>query len=226
MYYKLIRKLLSIIKKKLLVKGVTSTPSIICNNCIAGIIYSDLKCKFYSPTINLFFYAPDYIKFLEDLKFYLSNSINFSFNSKYFEQQATYPVGKLHDIEIHFLHYHSFNEAENDWHKRVARVNYDNLFVIGSDRDLCNDEIKDRFAKLPFKNKIFFTSKPAKYKHEIFFDEYVHDESVGDLIAADKAWYFYFDVVQWINTGLIKQHTFHKMLFKNFRALKTKQHLN
>jgi uncharacterized protein (DUF1919 family) len=220
--YKILRKLLQWFKNKNVNKKVLKSISIICNNCIGGIIYSDLKLQFNSPTINLFFYGPDYIKFIEDLKYYISQNIHFSFESKYFEQQTKYPVGKLHDIEIHFLHYHDFHEAENDWYKRAERVDFENLFVIGSDRDLCNDEIKRRFAKLPFKNKIFFTSKPSNYKHEIFFEEYIDSKCVGDLIADDKAWYFYFDVVHWINTGIINKNYLSIFFFKKFRKVKKK----
>lgn len=56
-------------------KVKTKRPTIIASNCNGGIIYHDLGMKFYSPTINLFFYPKDYIKFISNLKYYLSLSI-------------------------------------------------------------------------------------------------------------------------------------------------------
>ena len=38
--------------------------TIISSNCIGGVIYSDLHRKFLSPTINLFFSAKDFLKFV------------------------------------------------------------------------------------------------------------------------------------------------------------------
>ena len=45
-------------------------PSIISSNCNGGFIYHDLNLKFFSPTINLFFYPKDYIKFIANLEYY------------------------------------------------------------------------------------------------------------------------------------------------------------
>ena len=218
--YKILKKILQWKKNKLLKNNFKIAPSIICNNCIGGIIYSDMKLKFNSPTINLFFFAPDYIKFVENLIFYFTQNLVFSFKSKYYQSDVKYPVGILHDIEIHFLHYSSFQECELNWYKRIGRIDYKNVFIIGSDRDFCTEEIRIRFAKLPFKNKVFFSSKPQNFSHEIFFDEYLHTESVGDLIADDKGWYFYFDVKYWFSTGKIRKRKLWKLLFKCFRNIK------
>ena len=46
--------------------------SIISMNCTGGILYHDLGLQFRSPTVNLFMRAEDFIKFCENLEFYLS----------------------------------------------------------------------------------------------------------------------------------------------------------
>jgi uncharacterized protein (DUF1919 family) len=194
--------------------------TIICNNCIAGVIYSDFGRKFQSPTINLFFYATDYIKFLENLKFYLKQQIKFSKDSKHTNSTILYPIGILGDIEIHFQHYESEQDAADAWHRRIQRIDYDNLFIIGSDRDNSTEEIRQRFSELSFEHKIYFTSKPCKYKQEIFFEEYKEQDCIGELIDEDKAWYFYFDVPKWINEGIIKKNILKKSIFRYYRKLK------
>lgn len=96
-------------RKKLTNKNI----SIISNNCIAGVLYHDLKCQFKSPTINLFFPKPeDFIKYVQNMEFYNKNELI------QIDSDQTYPVGKLFDIEIHFMHYSSFKEAKKCWNTR------------------------------------------------------------------------------------------------------------
>ncbi|RZK15272.1 MAG: DUF1919 domain-containing protein, partial [Flavobacterium sp.] len=186
--------------------------TIICNNCIGGVIYSDFQKQFQSPTINLFFYAPDYIKFLENLNYYLGQKLCFVSESKYTTERLGYPIGKLDDIEIHFQHYASEEDAYDCWCRRITRIDFDNLYIIGSDRDYSTEEIRHRFSKLPYQNKLYFVSRPAKYKHEIYFDLYKGQQFIGELISDKKAWYYYFDFSEWINNGVIKQYYFRKKL--------------
>ena len=90
-----------------------------------GVIYHDLVLQFLSPTINLFFSPNDFCKFCLNLKYYISLQI------KEKESPKPYPVGMVGDIELNFMHYESFEEARQCWEKRKARINYDNLVVIG-----------------------------------------------------------------------------------------------
>lgn len=46
--------------------------SIISTNCIGGVLSHDLGLQFKSPTVNLFFRAEDFIKFCENLEYYMS----------------------------------------------------------------------------------------------------------------------------------------------------------
>ncbi len=47
-------------------------PSILANNCNGGVIAHDLGLRFRTPTVNLYFPFPDYIRFLQRLDHYLS----------------------------------------------------------------------------------------------------------------------------------------------------------
>ena len=49
--------------------------SIICNNCLGGFIYQYYNLEYRTPTLGLFFLAEDYIKFLSNIKFYLSKEL-------------------------------------------------------------------------------------------------------------------------------------------------------
>ncbi len=98
--------------------------SIICSNCIGGFIYHRLGMKFLSPTINCFIEPSDFIRFCDNLKYYLSLDL------KFIESGKPYPVAKLDDITVFFNHSDNAKDANEMWTKRKTRVNYDNLYVI------------------------------------------------------------------------------------------------
>ena len=124
--------------------------TIISNNCWGGECYESYNLIKQSPTIGLFFMATDYIKFISNIKHYLNQKIEFinPKESKYFYSLkkdphfGSYPVGKLDDIEIFFMHYSSEEQVLKKWNRRIKRIN---------------------FEKLPYKNKICF-SVNKKYK--------------------------------------------------------------
>ena len=90
--------------------------SIITPNCFAGRIMQDLGTQYNSPTLGLYFFAPDYLEFLSNLKYYLTEAkIEFVESSKYplgnerrAEWPHLYPIGVLDGkVEIEFLHYYT-----------------------------------------------------------------------------------------------------------------------
>ena len=109
--------------------------TILCNNCVGGVILHELGERFNSPTVNLFFGAEDYIKFLEKLDYYLSQTL------VEVQSDKDYPVAKLDDITIYFMHYSSFDEAKTTWKKRAARIEKDNLYVIFVQQNGCTEQI-------------------------------------------------------------------------------------
>jgi uncharacterized protein (DUF1919 family) len=53
-------------------KLINSNFSVICNDCTAGMgIYQKLGLEYTTPTVGLFFYSDDYIKFLENFEQYI-----------------------------------------------------------------------------------------------------------------------------------------------------------
>ncbi len=178
--------------------------SIICNNCLAGGIYHKLGLPYTSPTVGLFFYLGDYIRFLENFNYYINQPLTFKSTSVYSQanelrKTANYPLGDLGDnIEIHFLHNKDEAEAAEKWERRKKRLNYDNLFFIYSDHGDFHEEYLERYKKLPFKNKIFFSAKPRKGDCVVFVRDYENEKGVGDS-AIDRKYEKYIDVIKWLN---------------------------
>lgn len=144
--------------------------------------------EYNSPTLGLYFMYHDYIEFLSNLKYYLTDArIEFVEHSKYpigDERRATwshwYPIGHLGGkVEIHFLHYHSEKEAAEKWYRRAARVNFDNLLVVGMQQNLCTEKDIIDFDSLPLENKIMFSSLPLPLKSNEYMPEFGNSD-VGD----------------------------------------------
>ena len=152
-------------EKTLRVKEFT----IISNNCWGGTVYESYNLSKQSPTVGLFFMAEDYIRFLSDLRGYLESELEFiqPEESKWRDAPQVsgdkrfgiYPVGRLKDIELFFLHYHSQQEAKDKWERRIKRIHWDRLLVKFNDQNGCTEKHVEAFTQLPFKNKVFFTCK-------------------------------------------------------------------
>ena len=130
--------------------------TIISNTCIGGVIYHDMNMKFLTPTINLYIKPTDFVKFLENMEYYLNLKIEPILTT------LNYPVGKLGDITIFFKHYKTIEEAIDKWNERKNRINYDNMFIMMTDRWCCPYEYLKRFDNLKYKNKVCFTHKEYK----------------------------------------------------------------
>lgn len=172
--------------------------SIISSNCFAGRILQDLGREYNTPTLGLYFWAPDYIEFLKNINYYLTEAkIQFVEKSKYelgnerrLSWSHWYPIGLLDGkVEIHFLHYHSEEEAAEKWYRRASRTNLNNLFIIGMDQNQSTKNEIIEFEKLPYQNKIYFSRFPLNKSSNEYMPEFHNKESVGD--AYKKAHLYY-----------------------------------
>lgn len=171
--------------------------SIICSNCIGGIIYNRLGQKFLSPTINLWMHQDDFLKFVLNLKEYISKEIIF------IDSNYSYPVGQLGDIKIHFNHSKSEIEAKSDWDRRKNRINYDNLFIIMYDSDnITKDDIK-KLNSINCKNKIVLSDKEyddIDYVIKINSTKRINGQQYLDRdILGKMTFEKYFNYVKWLN---------------------------
>ena len=155
------------------------TPSIIASNCVGTFIYYDMKLRYQSPTINLSFEMNDYVRFLENLRWYLEQPV-----VPFADERFDYPCGMLGDVEIRFNHYKTFEEAAAKWEERKKRIDWDNLFVIGVDRDDCTYDSIKRFDALPYPNKVIFTHKPyPEFKSACYLNGFEDETCVGILTS-------------------------------------------
>lgn len=93
------------LQRKLTNQGMT----VISANCVGAFILHDLHQPFNSPFVNLYLPPQDFLRYLQNMDFYLTQSLTFV------QTEKNYPVGKLADLEIHFMHYHSEQEANEKW---------------------------------------------------------------------------------------------------------------
>ena len=165
--------------------------TILSNCCIGGAMYNDLGLKFLSPTINLFFGHHSYLDWVNHIDEYrdaeLIDTGEFDVN----ENGLHGPVCKLvkeglPEIEIHFLHYNSFDEAKEKWFSRYKRINKNKIFCVIEAMAAHEHELIDEYAALPF-NKIIFTDLPSDEKksvlHMKFYDKKLKDKAITGFIS-------------------------------------------
>ena len=149
------------VKKKLENKyrgGVKNNDfSIICSNCIGGVLYHYLGKEFLSPTINLWLMQGDFIKLCCDLKKYMSLDLQF------IKTEYNYPVAMCGDIKIYFNHDHDENEAAKKWYRRRERINYDNLYIIMYNGDGITKEDMQKLETVKCKNKVILSPEPVNF---------------------------------------------------------------
>lgn len=127
--------------------------SIICSTCIGGVIYHRLNMPFLSPTINLWLYQGDFIRFIRDIRHYISQDLMFT------SSEWDFPVAKLDDVQIMFNHAKDAEEAKNDWNKRCSRINYDNLYIILYDRDGISEQDIRCLSDVPCKRLVVLSER-------------------------------------------------------------------
>ena len=128
--------------------------TLIANNCNGGVLSHELGLRFNSPLVNLFINTEDYVKYLKNFDYY--NSLTLSFVT---DDTKSYPIGKLDDVTIDFVHYKSNEEAEQKWEERKKRINKNNMFIIFTEQNDCTEQCLKEFDNLPFENKVVFTYK-------------------------------------------------------------------
>ena len=166
-------------------------------------ICHDLGLQFRSPTINMFFYGDHFIRFCENLDHYLSMELH-PCKEPLHKPEIEYPVCSLGDLELHFLHYRSFEEAKTTWERRTSRINKDNMFFMWTFFDGTDEELLNRFDQLPYPNKVAFTEKNFP-QYTSAFHIHGYEDGLGVLTSYDSLngtqKIDQFDYVTWFNEG-------------------------
>lgn len=177
------KKMLSDIKQHILKKNMT----IFSSNCVGGVIYNELGLRFSSPTINMFMYAEDFLKFVENWEHYVSCEL--------IEVNSTlpYPIAKVDDILLYLVHYNSVEEANAAWIRRGKRINPQDIYIIMVDRDGFFQGLLERIDRLPYP-KVLYTSKKYDFSWCSYVPDFEGERYVGTITAyADFSGHKFFD---------------------------------
>ena len=181
---------------------------IISDDCWGAEIYQWYGRPYNTPFVGLFIFGPCYYKLLSNFDFYMSQKLEFIEKSKYASPRwddVVYPIGKLADIEIHFLHYENKEIALEKWERRTERMltetDKNNYFFKISDRER-NDEFIEDFHKLPYKNKISYSLKDYKSLKNVNHIKINEKSKKGNYVVNGKKLYklsfLYFDLHKWL----------------------------
>ena len=182
--------------------------TIITDTCIGGVMYHKLGKQFMSPTINLWMYENEFYRLIHNLRHYMAQPLRFVHGIE------PTPTAYLDDIMIHFNHYKSDEQAEAKWNERVKRINWDNLFIICSDRPddgpITHEDMLS-LKHIPCRGKVIFSTR---HYDDIDYIVPLPKDPNGDYVNSymfDKSKYFQryrwessFDWVHWLNTGEVK----------------------
>lgn len=200
------------IEKSFQKKNKKTKFTLISQNCIGGVIYSDLNIEFQTPTINMFIEDENFVKLVENLEFYMKikpTPVTDCYTDP-IDNSIKYPIIRIKDIKICCLHYKNCQEAIDAWERRKKRINYDNIYIIANSWNLHeNKKLIERIGRLKYK-KVVFTYKDynKKYCIPLKGDFWKVDErgivrpNLTDFIPNSAYRYFekIFDFVEFINS--------------------------
>lgn len=181
--------------------------TIIGSDCTAGCVCKDLKVRMNSPTRNFYFDAGDYIKFCKNLEYYLQLTPR-EYNGNYKGEGKQYLMAALGDLKMFLVHYDTIKQFQEEWKRRVSRVNMNNLFFLMNDRNGCTDYELREFENLPYRNKICFTHvRHSELKSTYYLSGSENEPFLRSVMDYVKPWwikryYDQFDFVKWLNQDM------------------------
>lgn len=119
--------------------------SIISNNCWAGFVYSKFGLEYTTPTIGMGIVDDDYIKFLENMDYYLNltpqfidpkSAKDYEIRRRLYGREIDYPVARqmilfcgLHIILLQKRHYPNGNEERKELIRIECLLNGVNVII-------------------------------------------------------------------------------------------------
>jgi uncharacterized protein (DUF1919 family) len=131
--------------------------------------------KYRTPTAGLFFEANDYVKLASNpKKYFIGAKLEFinpadSKNLKLYNDSnnwGNYPVAKLIDIEIYFMHYPDQKTAENMWYRRLQRINFENMLFLFTENESFSKSVILEYLKINGQNKLCLTNTDYSIENE------------------------------------------------------------
>lgn len=147
---------------------------ILSSDCTGGRLMFDYNLPTYTPTINNWYSAKDFIRICREPDKY------FSMKMERGEQDSNgQPTGIIGDIMVHLGHSAGYEEAKKRWeigcknYFRAKESEKYEICVIMNDRNYFTDDILQEFEDLPYKYKILFVHKKENIAPHTF---YMHGE--------------------------------------------------
>lgn len=187
--------------------------TLVCQNCLGGVIYSFLDLPFMSPTINMFIEDENFVKLAEDPVHYLSVPAE-PYIDKYvdpIDPSIVYPKIRVDDIEICCLHYKDCAEAVDAWERRRKRANLSNIYILGNSWNLHeNEDLIRRVAAVPYPSVVLTVKEMnipgcLKLRGDFWKTDArgIVRPNITDEKPGSHKRYFedFFDFVSWLNGG-------------------------
>jgi len=177
------------------IKIQKSDLSIICNNCIGGILYNTLKLECLSPCKNLAIPDESFLKMIQNLEYYMNCKPKLVRWQMDPHSKKKFPVMSIDGVEIWFNHDTVIDEALEKWNRRKKKINYKNILLIMYSE---SDEIAKRFLHIAnYCKKIVFVPEQSKIENEnciklkMFPDQKEFYEVVNSSASLGKNSYSY-----------------------------------
>lgn len=176
------------------------TPTLLCPNCIGGILFHDLGLKFQSPTVNLMLFQQDCAKFVMNMDYYLAQDFVF-----YDDPEYDCLCAHLGDITVHFTHYKTQEEAVQKWKERSQRIDPENTFVFLMERDQLTYKQMKQLGNLNVRGLVIFTAHEyPDLPYCLYVPEYAAEGEVGNILEKSylddsRKYEKIFDFVKWFN---------------------------
>lgn len=107
-------------------------------------------------------------------------------------------------IHVYFLHYQSFEEGVSAWKRRARRIQWNNIFVVLSEKDGCTKMCLEEFEHLSYESKVALTH--VEYPDitcGFYVKGYENCNELGNIMDFKGFWgqkvYDQFDWVKFLN---------------------------
>ena len=150
--------------------------TILSDDCWGGYVYDRLDLPFSSPLINIYWDGEEYARFIENPIFYLNTDLKIEREGNL--KKGIFPIASLGDginkVELQLVHNSCFEEALEQWNRRIKRINFNNMFVkMGFSSNI--DALK--------KEKCISSFNATSYKKILF---YYGDEKINDAFKTER----------------------------------------
>ncbi|MCC9603301.1 DUF1919 domain-containing protein [Stieleria sp. JC731] len=180
--------------------------SIISDDCWGGQIYRQLKLPYTTPTVGLFVEPSGYLDFVEAILAKRTETLTF------IDSDEAYPVATFAGIPLHFMHYHSEDEARDKFSRRISRIDWNHLLVkIDFGKDGYTESDTERWNQLRLEHAVALYSPTVRVPSSGIYNGVLIEDWIIDGASMFNQSRRYFDVFQWIRTGQVRNQISYRL---------------